>query len=63
MYLSNALMLFVLRRENPPLEHFVFDTDLLDSPVAPKAEPGKIVINNLTHTAMKSRYWLYYSLI
>ncbi len=46
-------------RENPPLDYFSFEVDLLESPTAPKVEAGKIVVNNLTHNVMKLRYFMY----
>ena len=52
-YLS--LIGFYLFRELPELEYPVFDAGVLRSPVAPKVEEGKVVINNLTHNAMKTR--------
>ena len=47
--------IFPTSREQPPPEPHQFDTNLLTAPATADLEAGTIVLNNLTHAAMKTR--------
>ena len=42
-------------REQPPVEYYEFDANLLSEPMAPSVEAGQITVNNLTYQGMKTR--------
>ena len=45
-----------IRREQPGIDLYEFDAVLLSEYCSPSVAAGKVVMNNLTHTASKTRY-------